>query len=203
MRDVIARQVFKIEPEKLRVITPDVGGGFGTKSFVYREYPLVLEAAKRLGRPVKWAGDRTEHFLTDAQGRDNCRRRPRWRSTRTAASSALRVDLIANMGAYLSQYGPFIPYIGATMSTGVYDIQALDVDDRTASTPTPSRSTPIAAPGGRRRRSCSRGWSTTARATLGIAPRRDPPPQFHPAGAVPLPDRRPAGSTTSASSTAT
>ena len=71
MRDVIAKKVFKIGPEKLRVITPDVGGGFGPKGFVYREYPLVLEAAKRLGRPVKWAGDRTEHFLVDAQGRDN------------------------------------------------------------------------------------------------------------------------------------
>ena len=70
----IASKVFKIAPEKLRVITPDVGGGFGPKAFVYREYPLVLEAAKRLGRPVKWASDRTEHFLADAQGRDNCRR---------------------------------------------------------------------------------------------------------------------------------
>ncbi|MFD2057733.1 xanthine dehydrogenase family protein molybdopterin-binding subunit [Mesorhizobium calcicola] len=118
--------LFKIKKHQLRVITPDVGGGFGPKSFVYREYPLVLEAAKRLGRPVKWAGDRTEHFLTDAQGRDNV----------VAAEMALdkdgrflgmKVDLLANMGAYVSQYGPFIPYIGVTMSTGVYDIQALDV----------------------------------------------------------------------------
>ncbi|WP_040588481.1 xanthine dehydrogenase family protein molybdopterin-binding subunit, partial [Allomesorhizobium alhagi] len=126
MRGVIAEQVLKIAPEKLRVITPDVGGGFGPKTFVYREHPLVLEAAKRLGRPVKWAGDRTEHFLTDAQGRDNVV------TAEMAMDSdgrflALRVDLVANIGAYVSQYGPFIPYIGATMSTGVYDIQALDV----------------------------------------------------------------------------
>ncbi|WP_353642118.1 xanthine dehydrogenase family protein molybdopterin-binding subunit [Mesorhizobium sp. WSM2239] len=126
MQSVIAKQVLKIAPEKLRVITPDVGGGFGPKTFVYREYPLVLEAARRLGRPVKWAGDRTEHFLTDAQGRDNI-------VTAEMAMDAdgrflaLRVDLVANMGAYVSQYGPFIPYVGATMSTGVYDIQALDV----------------------------------------------------------------------------
>jgi carbon-monoxide dehydrogenase large subunit len=126
MQGIIAEQVLKIAPEKLRVITPDVGGGFGPKTFVYREYPLVLEAAKRLGRPVKWAGDRTEHFLTDAQGRDNV-------VTAEMAMDAdgrflaLRVDLVANMGAYVSQYGPFIPYIGATMSTGVYDIKALDV----------------------------------------------------------------------------
>ncbi len=57
--------------KKLRVVTQDVGGGFGPKAFCYREYPLVLEAAKRLGKPVKWIGGRTEHFLTDAHGRDN------------------------------------------------------------------------------------------------------------------------------------
>jgi carbon-monoxide dehydrogenase large subunit len=126
IRDILTRQVFGIDREKLRVITPDVGGGFGPKGFVYREHALVLEASKRLGRPVKWAGDRTEHFLTDAQGRDNV----------VAAEMAmdddgrflgLRVGLIANLGAYIHQYGPFIPYIGATMSTGVYDIQALHV----------------------------------------------------------------------------
>jgi carbon-monoxide dehydrogenase large subunit len=126
MRGIIAEQVLKIAPEKLRVITPDVGGGFGPKTFVYREYPLVLEAARRLGRPVKWTGDRTEHFLTDAQGRDNV-------VTAEMAMDgegrflALRVDLVANIGAYVSQFGPYIPYVGATMSTGVYDIQALDV----------------------------------------------------------------------------
>jgi aerobic carbon-monoxide dehydrogenase large subunit len=125
MQSILAG-VFRIKPKQLRVITPDVGGGFGPKSFVYREHALVLEAAKRLGKPVKWAGDRTEHFLTDAQGRDNV-------VTAEMAMDAdgrflgLRVNLIANLGAYISQYGPFIPYIGATMSTGVYDIQALDV----------------------------------------------------------------------------
>ena len=86
----------------------------------------MLEAAKRLGRPVKWAGDRTEHFLVDAQGRDN------YVEAEMALDGdgrflGLRVDLTANIGAYISQYGPFIPYIGATMSTGVYDIQALAV----------------------------------------------------------------------------
>ena len=126
MRNILTRQVFDLPPEKLRVVTPDVGGGFGPKSFVYREYALVLEAAKRVGRPVKWAGDRTEHFLTDAQGRDNAV------SAEMAMDAdgrflGLRVRLTANLGAYISQYGPFIPYVGATMSTGVYDIGALDV----------------------------------------------------------------------------
>ncbi|PWJ85301.1 xanthine dehydrogenase molybdenum binding subunit apoprotein [Pseudaminobacter salicylatoxidans] len=126
MRTILAGQVFGMGPEKLRVVTPDVGGGFGTKAFVYREHALVLEAARRLGRPVKWAADRTEHFLTDAQGRDNF----------VVAEMAmdgdgrflgLRIRLTANLGAYCSQYGPIVPYIGVTMSTGAYDIDALDV----------------------------------------------------------------------------
>jgi carbon-monoxide dehydrogenase large subunit len=125
MQKIVAG-VMGIEPGKLRVITPDVGGGFGPKTFVYREYPLVLEAAKRLGRPVKWTGDRTEHFLTDAQGRDNLVE-AEMAMDAEGRFLGLRVALVANLGAYVSQYGPFIPYIGATMSTGVYDIEALDV----------------------------------------------------------------------------
>ena len=114
----------RIAPEQLRVVTPDVGGGFGTKGFVYREYPLVLLAAKLTGAPVKWVCERTEHFLADAQGRDNL----------TTAEMALdgegrflamRVDILANLGAYLSQYAPYIPWLGATMATGCYDIPAL------------------------------------------------------------------------------
>ncbi len=125
MQSIIA-DLFKIEKKHLRVITPDVGGGFGPKTFVYREYPLVLEAARRLGRPVKWSGDRTEHFLTDAQGRDNVVK-AEMAMDRNGRFLGMRVDLYANIGAYISQYGPYIPYIGVTMSTGVYDIQALDV----------------------------------------------------------------------------
>jgi len=126
MQSILAG-VFGIKPTELRVVTPDVGGGFGPKTFVYREYALVLEAARRLGQPVKWASDRTEHFLTDAQGRDNV-------VTAEMAMDAdgrflgLRADLVANMGAYISQYGPFIPFVGVSMSTGVYDIPAIDID---------------------------------------------------------------------------
>jgi carbon-monoxide dehydrogenase large subunit len=122
----ILANLFGIEKSQLRVITPDVGGGFGPKSFVYREHALVLEAAKRLGRPVKWAGDRTEHFLTDAQGRDNVVT-AEMAMDKDGRFLGLRVNLLANIGAYISQYGPFIPYVGITMSTGVYDIEALDV----------------------------------------------------------------------------
>lgn len=126
MRRIIAEQVFGIEQSRLRVVTPDVGGGFGPKTFVYREYPLVLEAARCLGRPVKWACDRTEHFLTDAQGRDNVVE-AEMAMDGEGRFLGLRVHLIANLGAYASQFGPFIPHMGATMSTGVYDIRALDV----------------------------------------------------------------------------
>ena len=126
MRNMLAGQVFGIGAEKLRVVTPDVGGGFGTKAFVYREHALVLEAAKRLGRPVKWAGDRTEHFLSDAQGRDNVVT-AEMAMDKNGRFLGLRVHLLSNVGAYISQYGPIIAHIGASMSTGVYDIQALDV----------------------------------------------------------------------------
>ncbi len=125
MQKIVAG-VLGVEPGKLHVITPDVGGGFGPKTFVYREYPLVLEAARRLGRPVKWTGDRSEHFLTDAQGRDNVVD-AEMAMDDEGRFLGLRVRLVANLGAYISQYGPFIPFVGATMSTGVYDIQALDV----------------------------------------------------------------------------
>ncbi|MHB2265882.1 xanthine dehydrogenase family protein molybdopterin-binding subunit [Aliihoeflea sp. PC F10.4] len=127
MRRILCDQVFRIDHAKLRVVTPDVGGGFGTKMFTYREHALVLEAAKRLGAPVRWTSDRTEHFLTDAHGRDN------FATAEMAIDEngrflALRVDTKANIGAYCSQAGPFIPWVGATMSTGVYDIAALDVE---------------------------------------------------------------------------
>ncbi len=127
MQTILSGQVFGVEKSQLRVVTPDVGGGFGPKANVYREYALVLEAARRLGQPVKWVGDRTEHFLTDAQGRDNLVT-ARMAMDADGRFLALKVDLIANMGAYTSQYGPFIPVIGVSMSTGVYDIPVIDVD---------------------------------------------------------------------------
>jgi len=118
--------VFGIPASQLRVVTPDVGGGFGTKNFAYREYALVMEAAKRLGRPVKWTSDRNEHFLTDSQGRDNAVT-AEMALDATGRFLAMRVQLLANMGAYIHQFGPYIPVGGASMTTGVYDIQTIDV----------------------------------------------------------------------------
>ncbi len=127
MRDTLAARVLKVGKDKIRVVTRDVGGGFGTKAFLYREHALVLVAAQRLGQPVKWTADRTEHFVTDAHGRDNI-------VTGSMATDAdgrflaLKIDLHANLGAYASQFGPMIPWFGMSMATGLYDIPAIDVD---------------------------------------------------------------------------
>ena len=126
MRDILATDIMGMEPGKVHVLTGDVGGGFGTKTFIYREYPLAMEAARRTGRPVKWLSDRTEHFLVDAHGRDNLTT-AKMALDKDGRFLALKVDLLAGMGAYLHQYGPNIPMIGVTMSTGVYDIPTLDV----------------------------------------------------------------------------
>jgi len=124
MRDRIAKDILGIPAGKVRVITPDVGGGFGTKAFVYQEYPLAALAAKRLGKPVKWIGDRSEHFLVDSHGRDNFAV-AEMAMDEDGRFLAMRVDLLANMGAYLSQFAPFIPEGGLTMLTGLYDIPHL------------------------------------------------------------------------------
>jgi len=135
VRDVLCNDVFKIAPGKMRVVTPDVGGGFGTKLFPYREYALAAFAARRLKRPVKWIAERSEHFLGDAQGRDNVTT-AKLALDREGRFLALDVDLVADMGAYLSIYAPFIPFIGAGMSPGIYDIAACRVRVRGAFTNT-------------------------------------------------------------------
>jgi aerobic carbon-monoxide dehydrogenase large subunit len=123
LQGLIAK-ILKIESANLRVVTEDVGGGFGTKNMLYREYPLVLEAARRLGRSVGWLADRSEHFVGDAQGRDNVT------TAEMALDSegrflALRVDILGNLGGYLSMFAPYIPWLGASMATGCYHIDAL------------------------------------------------------------------------------
>ncbi|MDB5591753.1 xanthine dehydrogenase family protein molybdopterin-binding subunit [Enterovirga sp.] len=127
IKGVLADAVLKVEPERLHVKTPDVGGGFGTKYFPYREYPLAMIAAERLGAPVRWTADRSEHFVGDAQGRDNI---ATLEMALDAANrfTALRVDLKADMGGYLNFYAPFIPAAsGAPMSPGLYDIPAAHI----------------------------------------------------------------------------
>ncbi len=135
IRDIICGQVLKLPLDKMRVITPDVGGGFGTKLFPYREYALAAVAAERLRKPVKWVCERSEHFLGDSHGRDNIS------SARLALDDkgrflALALDIVADMGAYLSCYAPYIPWLGAGMATGAYDIPVAHVRLRAAYTNT-------------------------------------------------------------------
>jgi carbon-monoxide dehydrogenase large subunit len=122
-RDVLC-QILKLPPEKVRVITPDVGGGFGTKIFPYREYFLAAFAARKLKKNVKWVADRADHFLGDSHGRDNITL-ARMALDAEGKFLAMDVDMLADMGAYLSMFGPYIPFGGAGMLPGLYDIPAL------------------------------------------------------------------------------
>lgn len=125
MRNYIAQYSLKIPVEKLRVVTEDVGGGFGMKTFVYPEYPLVLFASKMLGRPVKWTGDRSDAFLTDSQGRDHVTEAA-LALDKDGKILAVQVDTIANLGGYQSQFGPFIPSLAPRgMHVGVYKVPVL------------------------------------------------------------------------------
>jgi carbon-monoxide dehydrogenase large subunit len=130
LRGQLAQHIFHLPPERFRLIAPDVGGGFGMKNFLYPEMILVLWAAQRLGRPVRWVAERSEGFLADAQGRDQIA---------TAALAldeehrflGLRVETIANMGGYLSTHGPLIPTRpSAPVMGGCYRIGALDFQVR-------------------------------------------------------------------------
>jgi carbon-monoxide dehydrogenase large subunit len=135
LRDILCQNVLKIPTEKMRVICPDVGGGFGTKLFPYREYALLAVAARKLKKTVRWAADRSEHFMGDAQGRDNVTT-ARMALAEDGKFLAMDVDLIGDMGAYLSTFGPYIPHGGAGMLPGLYDIQAFHCRVRTVFTHT-------------------------------------------------------------------
>jgi carbon-monoxide dehydrogenase large subunit len=136
MQAVLAENVLNIPKEKLRVIQADVGGGFGMKIFVFPEYPACLWAAKATGRPVKWVADRAESFLSDSHGRDHVTRME-IATDKDGRMTALRATTIANLGAYLSQFGPFIPTdAGAKMYNGVYAFEAVHFAVRCAFTNT-------------------------------------------------------------------
>ncbi|MDP3545004.1 MAG: xanthine dehydrogenase family protein molybdopterin-binding subunit [Phreatobacter sp.] len=115
-----------IAPEhKLRVIAPDVGGGFGSKIFIYAEETVCVWAARKCGRPVKWTADRTEEFLCVAHGRDHVTR-AELATDAEGKITGLRVKTIANMGAYLSTFASSVPtYLYATLLSGQYAIPAI------------------------------------------------------------------------------
>src|SRR3989449_7216133 len=107
-RLLMAAFVLSIPETKMRVIAPDVGGGFGSKIFVYNEEVVVSWAAKTLGRPVKWTAERRESFLNDAHGRDHVTE-AEIAFDRDGKITGLRVKTHANLGAYLSTFAPLIP----------------------------------------------------------------------------------------------
>ena len=135
LREIIGSMVLKMPLEKMRVICPDVGGGFGTKLFPYREYALAAVAARKLRKAVKWTADRSDHFMGDAQGRDNVTT-ARMALAEDGKFLGMDVDLMSDMGAYLSTFGPYIPHGGAGMLPGLYDIQAFHCRVRTIFTNT-------------------------------------------------------------------
>lgn len=117
---------YNIAPEhKLRVIAPDVGGGFGSKIFIYPEEMVALWASKKVNRPVKWTGDRTEAFLTDAHGRDHVSH-AEMAFDKDNKILGLRVKTHANFGAYMSLFSSSVPtYLYATLLSGQYNIPAI------------------------------------------------------------------------------
>lgn len=126
LRDQLANYIFKIPPDRIRVVTGDIGGSFGMRGPLYPEQVMVLWAARRLGRPVKWVATRSESFLSDDHGRDMIS------DSSLALDSegkflALRVSAVSNLGAYLSVKGPRAPLNTMALLSGVYAVPALDV----------------------------------------------------------------------------
>ncbi|MGL4197840.1 MAG: xanthine dehydrogenase family protein molybdopterin-binding subunit [Allorhizobium sp.] len=128
---------YNVAPEhKLRVIAPDVGGGFGSKIYIYPEEVVCLWASKKTGVPVKWTADRTEAFLTDAHGRDHVSK-VKMAFDKDHKIIGLKVDTIANLGAYMSLFSSSVPtYLYATLLSGQYAIPAIHANVRTVYTNT-------------------------------------------------------------------
>ena len=144
--------VWALPEHKLRVIAPDVGGGFGSKIFLYPEETVCIWARRRSAGPCSWTAERSESFLSDAHGRDHV-------TTAELALDgngkflALRVKTIANIGAYLSHLRVGRPDHSSTRRCSPASTRRRrSIARSTACSPTPRRSTPIAAPDGPRRR---------------------------------------------------
>lgn len=127
-RLLISAFVLGIPENKLRVIAPDVGGGFGSKIYHYGEEALVLTAAKKLGRPVRWTASRSESFLTDAHGRDHVTK-IEIACEKDGTFLAFRTETMANVGAYLSNFSTATPtFLHGTLMAGNYAVPTLYVN---------------------------------------------------------------------------
>lgn len=128
--------VLHIPEHKLRVVAPDVGGGFGSKIYHYAEEAIVTWAAGKLGRPVKWTAQRSEAFMSDAHGRDHLTH-GELAVAEDGTFLGLRVKTVANMGAYLSTFAPAVPtYLHATLLAGCYRTPAIHCEVRAVFTNT-------------------------------------------------------------------
>ncbi|MGW3495380.1 xanthine dehydrogenase family protein molybdopterin-binding subunit [Streptomyces sp. NPDC001020] len=122
---IMLAMVTGVPEHKLRVIAPDVGGGFGSKLQVYGEEAIALTVARRLGRPVKWTESRSEGYLATHHGRGMIQD-VEIAATREGRLLGLKVDLLADMGAYLMLVTPGVPILGAFMYPGIYKMDAYD-----------------------------------------------------------------------------
>jgi carbon-monoxide dehydrogenase large subunit len=135
-RLLIAAFVLGIPENKLTVIAPDVGGGFGSKIYHYGEEALVLAAAKKLGRPVRWTATRSESFLTDAHGRDHVTK-IELATDNEGHFIAFRTETMANVGAYLSNFSTVTPtFLHGTLMAGNYTVPHVYVNVKTVFTNT-------------------------------------------------------------------
>ncbi len=178
-RLLMAAFVLSLPESKLRVIAPDVGGGFGSKIFLYAEDVALTWASKKIRRPVKWTAERSEAFLSDAHGRDHVTK-AELAMDADGKFLAMRVHTIANMGAYLSTFASSVPTIlYATLLAGQYATPAIYAEVKAVFTNT----VPVDAyrgagrPGSDLRRRAA-GRNRRAR----DEPRSggNPPPQLHP-----------------------
>ncbi|OGA67758.1 MAG: hypothetical protein A3G81_11545 [Betaproteobacteria bacterium RIFCSPLOWO2_12_FULL_65_14] len=122
--------VLGVPPEKVRVVAEEVGGGFGVRFNIYPEYCALLVAAKKLGRPVKWVGSRSEVFVGDEQARD-IEQHGEMALDASGRILGMRFDFTCNLGAYLAFTGSFVNTVNlVSVASGVYDVQAVHVNAR-------------------------------------------------------------------------
>ncbi len=135
-RLLVAAFVLGIPENKLTVVAPDVGGGFGSKIYHYGEEALVLAAAKKLGRPVRWTAERSESFLSDAHGRDHVTK-IELACDLEGNFIAFRTETMANVGAYLSNFATVTPtFLHGTLMAGPYKVPNVYVNVKTVFTNT-------------------------------------------------------------------
>ena len=193
-------EVLSFPEERLRVVAPDVGGGFGSKLHLYPEEVLVTALAIRLRRAVKWTATRSEDFLATNHGRDHVQD-VELCATADGVITGIKATLFANLGAYLSDMAAGIPTANcATMVTGVYRIPNVHVDTLGVLTNT-SRVDTYRGAGQARGDVPHRAHGRPARAGTAHRPGRHSPPQLHPAGRVSVPVARCSSTTAAITST--